>query len=62
LGRKTSALSDTKEKYNLLCIIHLLPDMYKKSNPFTKRTAKVRRFKIRSKTFFKISEKKSTIN
>jgi len=36
--------------------------MYKKSNPFTKRTAKVRRFKIRSKTFFKISEKKSTIN
>jgi len=60
-GRKTSAYSDKKENYNLLYLIHLLHSHYKKSSPFTKRTAKVGRFKIISKTFFKITGKKSTI-
>jgi hypothetical protein len=55
------AILDTKENHKLLCIIHLLHYCNKKSSPFTKRTAKVGRFKIISKTFFKIPGKKSTI-
>jgi hypothetical protein len=60
-GRKTPSDFDTIENYNLLYLILLLHDHHKKSSPFTKRTAKVGRFKIISKTFFKIPGKKSAI-
>jgi hypothetical protein len=58
-GRKTFALSDRKENYNLLCVIPLLRYYYKKCSPFTKRTAKVGTFKIISKTFLRFAGRKA---